>query len=285
MKVFSIDLKEKYPFLDVEGATPVLTAYLAHDNMEGATHPFFFVRPAMIVCPGGGYAALSGTEAEPAVLEFLRLGFNVFLLEYSTLPVRWPQALRELAATVDLIHANAKEWNIDTNRIAVSGFSAGGHLAASYCTVRNCEEITSVIDPKPVQAAVLGYPVIGGEPVEGFGTGHTETIRNLCGNPIMTEEVQAKFNLDRHVSKEITPPTFMWHTCEDTYVPINNAFSYAKALTMAGIPFEFHVFPNGVHGQATSDIRSNPNFRSETCKHNAVWLDLVGKWLKLQFDI
>lgn len=285
MKVFEINLLEKYPFLDTQGANCKLTAYLQHDNMQGATHPFFFVRPAMIVCPGGGYAALSDTEAEPAVIEFLRLGFNVFLLEYSVLPARWPQALRELAATVDIINENAEEWNVDKNRIAVSGFSAGGHLAASYCTVRNCEEITSVIDPKPVHAAVLCYPVIGGEPVEGFGTGHTETIRNLCGNPIMTEEVQAKFNLDRHVSKELTPPTFIWHTCEDTYVPINNAFSYVKALTDIGVPFEFHVFPKGVHGQATSDIRSNPDYRSETCKHNAVWLDLVGKWFKQLFDI
>ncbi len=285
MKVFEINLKEKYPFLDAESANPVLTAYLQYDNMEGAEHPFFFVRPAMIVCPGGGYASISHAEAEPAVVEFLRLGFNVFLLEYSVLPARWPQALRELAATVDLINTNAEEWNIDKDRIAVSGFSAGGHLAASYCTVRNCEEITSVIDPKPVHAAVLCYPVINGEHIEGFGPGHVHTIRNLSGNPVMTEEIQEKFNLDRHVDANITPPTFIWHTVEDRYVPINNAFSYAKALSNAGVPFEMHIFPGGMHGQATSDIRSNPDYKSETCKHNAAWLELVNKWLKMQFDI
>lgn len=278
MFVEKINLKEKYSFLDQNGANPVVTAYVQDQIPDPNLQ---FARPAMIVCPGGAYAFCSPRETEPVALHFLRLGINVFVLNYSTAPHKFPQAIREIAATIDLIYKNADNWHIDTNKIVLYGGSAGGHLAASYCTLRGCDEVTSVIDPKPVQAAILSYPVISAD--EKFT--HRDSIFNISGKKEFSVETTEKFSLERHVRKELTPPTFIWHTFADAGVSVKNSIVYAEALTKAGVPFELHVFPNGAHGMSTCDSQVLANYNDEVCKYNYVWLSLAEKWIKQQFDI
>ena len=86
-------------------------------------------RSCVLVLPGGGYHHLSAREAEPVALRFCAEGMHACVLRYSVAPARWPQALVETAAAVALLRAHASEWGIDLERIAVMGFSAGGHLA------------------------------------------------------------------------------------------------------------------------------------------------------------
>lgn len=278
MLVEKIALKEKYSFLDQNGANPIVTAYLQDQIPEPSLQ---FARPAMIVCPGGAYAFCSPRESEPIALQFLRLGFNVFVLNYSVAPHKFPQAICEVAATVDLIHTNASAWNIDVNKIAICGFSAGGHLAASYCTLRECDEVASMIKAKPINAAILCYPVISAIPE----VTHKASIFNISGKKEITPETQEKFSLERHVCKELTPPTFIWHTFADAGVSVNNSIFYAEALTREGIPFEMHVFPNGAHGMSTCDRQVLANYNDEVCKYNYAWLNLAEKWLKQLFNI
>lgn len=278
MIIEKIKLCEEYPFLDNNGAEPTVTAYIQQELLEESLR---FERPAMIVCPGGAYAFCSLREAEPVAIQFLKLGFNVFVLNYSVAPHKFPQAICEVAATVDLIHKNAHTWHIDKQKIAICGFSAGGHLAASYCTLRQSDEVKALIDAKPVQAAVLCYPVISADEK----VTHKDSIFNVSGKKEFTPETKEKFSLERHVCKELTPPTFIWHTFADAGVSVNNSIFYAEALTREGIPFELHIFPSGAHGMSTCDRQTLANYNDDVCKYNSAWLSLADKWLKQQFNI
>ena len=91
------------------------------------------VRPVIVICPGGGYGMVSDREAEPIAMKFLGAGYHAVILRYSVAPaVHYPTALRQLAWTVAHLREHAAEYHIDPNKVVVAGFSAGGHLAASY---------------------------------------------------------------------------------------------------------------------------------------------------------
>lgn len=98
-------------------------------------------------------------------VHFLPEGYNVFIIvfiiNYSGISHHFPTQLREVAAAMDLIYKNADKWHCDTEKIAMLGFSAGAHLVAHYSNKYDCEEVRKVFPCSyPVQAAVLGYPVI-----------------------------------------------------------------------------------------------------------------------------
>ncbi|HAL20620.1 MAG TPA: hypothetical protein DCP17_07700 [Ruminococcaceae bacterium] len=163
MKHEIIHLKEKYPFLGENGCDPTVEMYLPYNMTE--MHRQDKKRPCMIVCPGGGYSMCSQRESEPIALHFLPQGFNVFVITYSVAPHRFPTQLREVAALIELIYENADNWNCNTEKLAIIGFSAGGHLAAHYTTAYNCKEVRQVFpESKPVNASLLCYPVITADP-------------------------------------------------------------------------------------------------------------------------
>ena len=157
MRCFTVSLKEHFAFLN--GSDPALEAYLPYNMTEMCRENQR--RPSVLICPGGGYVMCSQREAEPVALQYLKEGYNVFILWYSVAPQRFPQPLREAAAAVELIHRNAEVWNCDEGRVAILGFSAGGHLAALYSNAYDWPEVREVLpESKPVQASVLCYPVI-----------------------------------------------------------------------------------------------------------------------------
>jgi len=281
MEVLHIDLSSQYSFLADGGSDAELIAYLQQDVYD-SSYVDVTPRPALVICPGGGFLFCSLREAEPVALSFMPLRFNCFVLRYSVMPHKWPLALQEMAAAIDLIYRNAKEWNIDTDKIVLSGFSAGGYLAASYCTRRNLEEITSVIEPKPVRAALLGYPVITAR--EDFRA-RGGSIQHLLGVKKLTSEHVEKFSLERHVSRELTPPSFIWHTAADDMVPVENSLLYARALAQHQVPFELHVFPEGGHGIATGDCQTVRDADLPVHVHVSQWVSLAQAWLKQMLDI
>ena len=109
------------------GTTAKLYTYIRDESPEMEAHR----RPAVVICPGGGYGMTSDREAEPVALKFLEKGFQCFVLRYSVEPVRFPAALLQLATAVAMVRSRADEWHVNADKIAVCGFSAGGHLAAS----------------------------------------------------------------------------------------------------------------------------------------------------------
>ena len=125
----------------------ILTAYLQPVGGE-----FFHIRrrPGILILPGGGYRKCSEREADPVAYVYLKAGFQVFILEYSVGEESvWPAPLQDYEQSMELIRTNADRWHLYSNRIAVVGFSAGGHLAG-------CAASLAVNKPN---AAILGYAV------------------------------------------------------------------------------------------------------------------------------
>ena len=135
MKNEVLHLKDFYPFLGEDGKDPLLEINLRYNMSEMKRKNI--KRPCLIVCPGGGYAFCSQREAEPIAANFWGDGYNTFTIWYSVSPHRYPTQLLEVAAVMELIYKNADEWNCDTDRISIVGFSAGGHLAAHYSNAYN----------------------------------------------------------------------------------------------------------------------------------------------------
>ncbi len=275
MKFFSLNLKEEFPFLKTK-QEPVLKCYV-NDNSRVLSETR--MNPAMLIAPGGGYCSLSRSrEGEQIAFSYLKEGFSCFVLEYSVTPETYPQQLMEIACAIHYIRKNAEDWNIDINKVAVTGYSAGGHLAASLGVLWDDPFVLDAlkVNKEAIRpdAMVLGYPVISAD--SSFG--HIGSIVNVSGTTDSNSPIYKKMSLENHVD-ENTPPTFLWHTADDSVVNVKNSLVFATALSNNNVRFELHVYPYGYHGLATSDYATN-NF---TKKHyTAPWMDESVKFL---FDL
>ena len=274
MEVLRFQLSDRYPFLG--SGRGKLTAFLQAPFNKCSPEPD--VRPALLILPGGGYVGCcSDREGWPMVASFSDLGIQCFVLEYSVAPDRWPQALLEVSAALDLIREHAQQWRIDPKKLLIMGFSAGGHLAASYCTLRHDPDITRHITGPDLAGAILSYPVITADPA----LRHSGSFRSLAGEEEISAATVERFSLERHVKAGVTPPTFLWHTAEDESVPVENTLLYATALSRENIPFSVHIFPYGGHGLATVDSRTIPQHMEDP--QAAQWIALAKLWLKELF--
>lgn len=275
MRCFTVSLKEHFAFLN--GSEAVLEAYLPYNMTEMCRE--HQRRPCVLICPGGGYAMCSQREAEPVALQYLKEGYNAFVLWYTVAPKHFPHALREVAASVELIHRNAEAWNCDESLVAILGFSAGGHLAALYSNAYDWPEVREVLpESKPVQASVLCYPVISADPA----VAHMGSFECLLGHLPLTAEETERFSCDRLV-RDTTPPAFLWHTSEDNCVPVQNSLRYATALADHHVPFELHIFPYGYHGMSLCTRETLDGEITPGMQHAQCWVEESCRWLKLQW--
>lgn len=250
-----------------EAGDAKVVGYIQEDHDRLVRHK---VRPTIIICPGGCYRWLSPREEDAPALEFLAMGYNAFILEYSVGErAAGFRPLRELAETVRIIRSHSEGWNVDPEKIAVLGFSAGGHLAASLGALWNDPELGHAGESRP-NALVLCYPVIS---TSEFS--HKESVQWVTGGD---ENVRAKLNLHKRIS-ETFPPTFIWHGGEDESVPPENSLLLANALRKAGVPFELHLFEKGAHGISTCTVEVETP--EESCR---AWLPLAKRWLNRRFD-
>ena len=259
----------------LKNSEDIISAYIPENSEEININK---KRETIIICPGGGYEFTSDREAEPIALKFVAQGFNAVVIRYSIAPVRYPTALLELAETVRYVREKEKEWNVDTEKVIVCGFSAGGHLAGSLGVLWNNEIIEKYLDIKNEEvkpnAMILCYPVISsGE------FAHKGSFDSLLGEK-EAEISRENLSLEKLVSIE-TPKTFLWHTFDDGTVPVQNSLLFSNALASNKVQFELHIYPSGVHGLGLCEEITAMNGRSEHINsHIASWFNLACQWIK-----
>jgi acetyl esterase/lipase len=261
-----IDIWENYEYENETGYRPTLTTYLLDGDKTRGT---------VLIFPGGGYSFTSPREAEPIALQFNAAGFHAFILNYSVAPKRHPQPLLDASRAMCIIRENAENWRIDSEKVAVCGFSAGGHLAASLGVHWNKSYLNVITDGdiaknKP-SALILSYPVItSGE------FAHRGSFNNLLGENATNESLD-EMSLEKHITKD-TPKTFIWHTVEDSDVPVENTLLFAQGLRKHNIPFELHIYPEGSHGLSLA-TEETANNASQIVPHVSSWMRLCVEWL------
>jgi len=254
-------------------------------------------RPAIVICPGGGYAFCSEREAEPVALRFLAEGFNVFVVWYRVgeeegeerrahdasgwyqkAPEHtFPLPQHDAAAAVAYVRAHAQAHHTDPDRIAIMGFSAGGHLAASLSGLWHHAQIWQELGlaPEDVRpnAAVLCYPVIVADQ-----DAHRGSFVHLSGSEELAQH--AKVDVINWVTEQY-PPTFLWHTFNDNSVPVQNSMRMGLALANAGVLTEMHIFPSGRHGLSLANRMTCPaadlSLLQQEC---TIWPELASRFLK-----
>ena len=290
-----------------------LTALLWDPTQDcGGTRP----RPAVIVAPGGAYMTCADRECDPIALHFSAMGYQTFVLRYSVYgnkggprgpmgpggpggpgaPALEPYDLSvfpgpelEMAKAMLTIRDHAQEWCVDAGRIAICGFSAGGHLCAQYSVMWN-NGLFAQTYGRPAEdfrpnACILGYAVLDHRIVGRMGDFSDNVLRmqllSHLGSMDPSEEMREAATPICHVSKD-TPPTFLWSCRDDGLVPPVHTLGYATALAKAGVPFELHMFESGGHGVSTA-TDSCASFKGQTDEIVSSWMSICETWLHRRF--
>jgi len=221
---------------------------------------------AIVVCPGGGYGMLADHEGAPFAKLFAEKGMVSAVLIYRVAPNQFPAPYADAVRAMRIMRSRAKSLGIDPNRIGIMGFSAGGHLASTVATQPAmykdpADDLAATASAQP-NRVILGYPVIS------FGEfTHAGSVKNLLGeNP--DAELRKKFSSELHVSKS-TPPAFIFHTADDSAVPVQNALLFAEACIRQQVEVALHIYPKGRHGVGMAlDIPALSD-----------WTEVLLKWL------
>lgn len=208
-------------------------------------------RPAVVICPGGGYELLAIKHEGTDICAWLNtIGVHAFLLKYRT-PNREEAALADAARAIRVIRSRAKELHVDPDKIGVIGFSAGGNLAARVSAPDRDEpyEQKDGIDKLNFRPnfAMLIYPA------------YLTDLRKL-----FDMELKTKVKVDKR-----TPPTFIVQT-QDDGIKVENALAWYIQLRKAGVSIEMHLFPNGGHGYGIMRRGMSVD----------IWPDLAYRWMK-----
>lgn len=253
-------------YLRNDGKVPYITTYILDKPTEYASPP----RPLVVIFPGGGYGYCSAREAEPIACAFNAAGINAVTVEYRV-NTPYPAALEDASDALVYVREHAAEWNTDPDKIVVCGFSAGGHLAASISVLCSKEPAIKREDRlnRP-NGMILAYPVIS-----AISFPHQASFVNIG---VTTPELMELNSIERQTDTD-TPPAFIWHTFSDTTVPLENSLMLAASLRKSKVPFELHVYPDGVHGLSLANDVTAP---APECivPHAQDWIKQAIEWIK-----
>jgi len=264
MKHEVINLKDYYP-LKTDASIEV---EILENSLEFETS-----RRAIIIVPGGGYDHLSKREADPVALNFMLENYAVFILKY-TVNKSYPTQIKELACAFDYIRNNADKYQIIKDRIVLCGFSAGGHLCATYSYLYKKEDIYLSLNLKlsnlAPNALILAYPVIT---MGNFS--HKSSKRIVTNND---ENLINLLSVENHIDSTF-PPTFVFHTITDKSVPIENSKLLIDALKRHHIKHSYRFYNNLNHGISISTSLVN-KIENQNKKDYLI----AHKWLKTAYS-
>lgn len=237
------------------------------------------LRPAIIICPGGGYHRLSPRESEPVAIQMLALGYQVFILHYSVDDDSfYPKQLYQLARLVSYVRKHGEDFAVDTDKIIVAGFSAGGHLAAQLGTCWKSNLLVAHLGGSPEEwrpnGLMLAYAVL----TTGEFT-HVHSMEHLLGKH---QQWRSKVSPTKAINQDV-PPCFIWHTLEDLVVPVENALLFAAGLRKKRIPFELHIYPHGPHGLSLATTETKHHELDKVQPEVASWVSLFAAWMDNAF--
>lgn len=236
-------MEKEYIILNEE-RNVTLTAYT---QPVGGKFDYITKRPAVLILPGGGYQYCSDREADPVAFSYLQAGYQVFILRYSVGKHNtWPNPLNDVEQAMEMIRTR-EDWNVYEDKVAVVGFSAGGHLAAAAATMAK----------KRPNAAILGYAVA------------TNDVKGCCETAPDTIP---------YVDKN-TCPCFLFATRTDDVVPVHNSIAFMDALDKANISFESHIYGHGPHGFSVANSGIH-NPKKPICNRVHHWVEDSIEWLK-----
>lgn len=242
--------------------TPTLTVFTPPKEKANGT--------AVIICPGGGYAMLAfGHEGIDVAKQFNEWGITAFVLKYrlpddSIMIDKSIGPLQDAQRAIQFVRENRKQWHIQSNRIGIAGFSAGGHLASTAGT-----HFKQAYIDNPHKTSlrpdfmVLGYPVIS------FSKElmHAGSRKNLLGAK-PTAEQDKFFSNELQVTPQ-TPPAFLVHANDDKAVPPGNSLVFAEALKKNGVEATTYFYEKGGHGFGMHN-------RTSTVQ----WMDQLHAWMQ-----
>jgi len=219
-----------------------VSPYLDTFLLEGAGTPL----GAVLVLPGGGYRLRAAHEGDPVAEVFNRMGFHAFTLQYRVLPDQAPCAQKDAVRAMKIIRANAEKWRLDPNKIAILGFSAGGHLAACTGLMHDqidagCGDEYDAVSARP-DAMILCYSVLS--VLKTYTERGIEFGKGSCYCDAEGKEIEPYTMINSN-----TPPAFIWHTADDVTVPVWCSMRFAERMWEEGISCELHVFPHAPHGR------------------------------------
>ena len=258
-----LEVIELWPGHPPGGGGPFRSDYRFDETLTGVitavTRPSLLVirpeRPnggAFIVAAGGGYRRIDiSGEGLPVGAWLAKNGFTVFLLIYRLPGEKWrdgPDAPRQDAQrAVRLVRANAAEYNIDPDRIALLGFSAGGHLMGETAVDAETDLYDPVdeADQQSTHVALAGliYPIITLR--APFDKTISSRLVLIGENP--SDAQRRAYSVDMQVTRR-APPVFMAHAADDPVGTVDHPLRMYTALRNAQVPVELHLFERGGHG-------------------------------------
>lgn len=206
--------------------------------------------PTAILIHGGGYRIQSTKEAFALnAIPWLQMGWNAVNVEYRSSGVALaPAAVEDIRCALRWATQNAKQYNIDPDRIVLTGASAGGHLAAiggmlpesagldRRCPGREPLKVAAIIS----WYGVFDYTTLVEDPARDYAV-------SWIGPQPNRMEVARLVSPATYVRAGL-PPLLHIHGDADPTVPYEQGVREVEALKKAGVPSELFTVPGGGHG-------------------------------------
>jgi acetyl esterase/lipase len=212
---------------------------------------------AILIIPGGGYDRLTDTKEQVPVAEYFSKTLHVtaFVLYYRLVQqdgtYRYPVPMWDGQRAIKFIRSRAAQFGIDPERLALFGFSAGGHLASTL-TLHSATDFGlpahDAVDAESGRPNLLGlgYPVISMDPADVPPSGsYRNLLRGFAGAEL--DKLQIYLSGEKTVTAR-TPPVFLFESMDDAVINPKNSVLFVDALKERGIPVDAHLFAHGKHG-------------------------------------